>query len=421
MGAVKELRFSKNKTMHFYHHQLSNGLEVVAETLPHAQSVSFAFFVRCGSRNETPGLAGVSHFLEHMVFKGTQRRRAEDVNRELDAIGANFNACTTEESTVYYASLLPEHLETAVGIFADILRPSCREADFESEKRVILEEIQMYEDSPPFGVDELIREDFFGGHPLGHSVLGTAETITSLRADAMRAYMKARYAPDKIVLAACGKVDFEALVRIAEKHCGHWEAVHTEEAVTPEFTSPRLGVKRIVKPLATQAYVLQMALAPPRTSDLRYAARVLNSIVGDDSGSRLYWALVDDGRAEHALLSYAEYPEAGLFTTGMGCEPEDLEENLEILKELYAEIRRDGVTEDEVLLAKNRIATSLVLGSEKPWGRLFGVGSEWVDCRVHRTVREELELLRAVTLEDIHAVLERYPLTESLTYAVVNA
>lgn len=406
--------------MNFHHQKLNNGLEIVAETLPHAQSVSFAFFVRCGSRNETPRLAGVSHFLEHMVFKGSQRRCAEDVNRQLDALGANFNACTTEENTIYYVSLLPEHLETAVAIFADILRPSCRDADFEAEKRVILEEIQMYEDAPPFGMDELIRAEFFGTHPLGQSVLGTAETVAALTPGAMRDYLAKRYAPEKIVLAACGNVDFSAFLKMAEKHCGHWENVHTDEPETPVFTAPCLGVRKIVKPLATQAYVLQMALAPPRTSELRYAARVLCSILGDDSASRFYWALVDDGRAEHAMLSYAEYPEAGLFAASMGCEPEQAEENLEILGKIYAEIQRGGVTEDELALAKNRIATSLVLGSEKPWGRLFGVGSEWQDSGVYRTVREELELLHSVTLADVHAVLAAYPPGKTLTYVVGN-
>lgn len=403
----------------FHHHRLDNGLDVITEMMPHAQSASFAFFVRCGAKNEPPPCAGVSHFLEHMVFKGSDRYSGDEVNRRMDAIGANFNACTTEECTVYYASLLPEYLPTAVGLFADILRPACREADFQAEKGVVLEEIHMYEEAPPFGADEWIRADFFRDHPLGHSVLGTAETVSALTAGRMSLYLAERYAPENILLAACGKVDFSEMERLAEALCGAWQRGKEQEQPPEIFTSPRLGTKTVYQPLTTQQYILQMALGPPRTSRLRYAARLLNSIVGDDSGSRLYWALVDEGRVEHALLSYAEYAEAGVFTASLCCDPEDANENMEILGNVYRHVEKHGVTKDELALARNRIATSLVLGSEKPWNRVFAVGGEWLDGGCYRTVREELDILNRVTLEDVHAVLEAYPLSRNLTYHIV--
>ncbi|MDO4549667.1 MAG: pitrilysin family protein [Planctomycetia bacterium] len=404
--------------MNFHHHQLKNGLEIITERMPYAQSVSFAFFIRCGSCNESPEIAGVSHFLEHMVFKGNQKWSAEKVNRTLDAIGANFNACTTEEYTVYYASVLPEYLEAAVEVFADILNPVCREEDFESEKRVILEEIQMYEESPPFGADERLREEFFGEHPLGHSILGTVASVSALTPQQMRNYLMERYLPGNITFVACGKVCDEEVIQMINKYCGAWENHGFFVPGFQPFTKPNLGERKINRPLATQHYILSNALAPPRVSELRYAARVFHSVVGDDSGSRLYWELVDNGWAEHAVLSYTEYAQAGVFTTSMCCEPEDGDRNMEVIHQLYQKLQKKVITEDELQLAKNRIATALVLSSEKSWGRLFMVGSEWVNTHQYYTVSEEMQLLKTVSLADIHAVIEQYPLTKSLTYRI---
>ena len=191
---------------------MPNGLEIVAECNGAAYSTAMGFFVKTGSRDETDDVAGVSHFLEHMVFKGTPTRSADDVNREFDEMGADYNAYTNEENTVFYAAVLPEYQDRAVELLADILRPALREDDFDTEKKVILEEIQMYEDQPPFGADDKCRAAYFGPHPLGQSVLGTAESVAALTAEAMRDYFRRRYSPGNIVLAAAGRVDFDALV-----------------------------------------------------------------------------------------------------------------------------------------------------------------------------------------------------------------
>ena len=178
--------------MEFRKHRLDNGLEIIAETNADAHSMSVAFIVRTGSRDETDEVAGVSHFLEHMCFKGTPRRSADDVNREFDEIGAHYNAFTSEECTAYYASVLPEYQESSVDILADILRPSLRPDDFNMEKKVILEEIQMYLDHPPFGMDDRITQLHMGRHPLAKSVLGTAESVGDLSPEQMRKYFDAR-------------------------------------------------------------------------------------------------------------------------------------------------------------------------------------------------------------------------------------
>ena len=240
--------------MEFLRHTLANGLEIVAECNSQAYSTALGFFVLAGARDETDEIAGVSHFLEHMMFKGTPTRTADDVNREFDEIGASYNAFTSEEHTVYYAAVLPEYQDRATELLADILRPSLRAEDFDMEKQVILEEIHMYEDQPPFGADEKCRALYFDAHPLFRSVLGTIESVTALPIEAMRDYFGRRYSPENLVLAATGCVDFELLVATAERMCGHWErnGGHRELAAA----TPAQGFHLIHKDIATQQYAV---------------------------------------------------------------------------------------------------------------------------------------------------------------------
>lgn len=303
--------------MEFLTHVLPNGLEIVAECNPKAYSTALGFIVKTGARDESDEIAGVSHFLEHMAFKGTPTRSADDVNRELDEIGSHCNAETLEETTVYYVPVLPEHQTRATDVLADILRPSLREADFQTEKKVILEEIQKFEDQPPFGADEKCRAAFFGDHPLGRSVLGTMASIEALPVTAMRDYFRRRYAPGNIVLAAAGRVDFDALVADCRRTCGSWEPADCPRVIEP--AQPRKGFHRLTRASATQQYLLQMSLGPAAHDDDRYAAKVLAIILGDDSGSRLYWELVDPGMAEIAELSHGEFQGAGVFFTQICC------------------------------------------------------------------------------------------------------
>ncbi|CAE7507655.1 ptrA, partial [Symbiodinium sp. CCMP2456] len=193
------------------------------EVNPNAYSLATAFFVKTGSRDETPEVAGVSHFLEHMVFKGTSRRTAEDVNRELDELGAQSNAFTSEEQTVYYAVVLPELQHQIVDLLADIMRPTLRQEDFDTEKKVILEEIMKYDDQPPYGGHEKSMAAWFGEHPLGNSVLGTQDSVGNLTQQQMMSYFEQRYSPTNMTLVASGNVDFDALVEQANELCGSWK------------------------------------------------------------------------------------------------------------------------------------------------------------------------------------------------------
>lgn len=402
--------------MEFCKHVLANGLEIVAETDGEAHSTALGFFVKTGARDEETPLAGVSHFLEHMCFKGSGTRTAEDVNREFDELGAHYNAFTSEEATVYYAAVLPEYLPRAFDLLADIVRPALREEDFVTEKQVIIEEIRMYEDQPPFGADEKCRALFFGSHPLGHSVLGTVQSITDLPVEAMRSYHERRYSPGNMVLAATGRLDFDELVALVEQRCSQWEP-HAASRETPP-ARPAHGFHVLERKSATQQYALQLSAGPAAHDEDRYAAKLLTVVLGDESGSRLFWELVDPGRAEHAGLGHHDYQGAGLFMTYMACAPDDVAENLATIRELYLQAEADGVTPAELSQAKNKVNSRVVLASERPRGRLFNVGGNWAQRREYRTVKDDLDSIERLTCDDIAAVLRRYPLTENATVVI---
>src|SRR5262249_35025689 len=216
---------------------------------------------------------------------------------------------------------------------ADIMRPSLRESDFTTEKKVILEEIKMYEDQPPFGVDDKCRAAFFGSHPLGQSVLGTGETVGRLGVDQMRAYFERRYSPRNIALVGAGKIDFDALCKTAEKACGHWKRIDDDRVVPIPAT--QTGFHVVHKETAAQEYAIMLSPGPTATDADRYAAKILSIVLGDDSGSRLYWELVDPGLAEHCSFHHHDYLNAGMFLTYMSCDPEYAAVNLKKVAEVY--------------------------------------------------------------------------------------
>lgn len=406
----------KLPTMPFRQHILDNGLEIVAETSPDAYSSAFAFLVRTGARDETSSISGVSHFLEHMVFKGSANRSAADLNRDLDDVSASSNAYTSEEQTVYFATTLPEDQEEIIELLADMMRPALRQEDFDTEKNVILEEIAKYDDQPPYGAHEKCMAAYFGNHPLGNSILGTQASVGNLARDQMLAYFEQRYSPRNMLLAAAGNVDFDSLILQAQNYCGRWAMFDAPREVPTAKPCSQFQV--LHKPLAVQEYVLQLSPAPSATDDDRYAARLLTTVLGDETGSRLFWELVDTGVAESASIGVQEFQGAGVFVTWLSCLPDLAAENLQRISKIIREAESNGIAKEELVQAQNKICAHLVLQAERPTNRLFSVGNAWLQRRQYKTVREAVEAYRAVTLDDIHRVLKKYPLTHAATVAV---
>ncbi|QEG20747.1 M16 family metallopeptidase [Mariniblastus fucicola] len=401
--------------MEYRQHQLDNGLTVLAECNPQAHFSAFGFFVRTGARDETAEIGGVSHFLEHMVFKGTPNRSADQVNLELDEMGSSSNARTGEESTIYHAAVLPEFQTPMVNLLSDIMRPSLREEDFETEKQVIIEEILMYADQPPYGGYEKIMEEFFAGHPLQQSVLGTVETVGDLSAEQMKRYFDQQYSPGNIAFAASGKVDFDRLVEDIEQNCGDWKPFDVSRDLTEAKVSS--GVHTIHRENSAQQYILQMARGPASNDPRRFASRVAMSIFGDDAGSRLYWEFLDSGRAESIGVGPCEYLGSGAVMTFLCCSPDAAKDNFERLTKLQKEIQA-GANERELEMAKRKIASQIVLGSEATEARMFSIGTQWLNGADYKTPEEIATLYESVTLDEVNEVLVEFPLDVNTTVSI---
>ncbi|WP_165251961.1 M16 family metallopeptidase [Paludisphaera soli] len=394
--------------MRFHRTTLDNGLEVIAELNDDAHSIAAGFFVKAGSRDETPELAGVSHFLEHMTFKGTARRDALAVNRDFDRVGAKHNAQTSEEDTFYHFTSLPEYLPKAFDVLADILRPTLREDDFETEKKVIIEEIRMYLDNPMSVAYEAAKAAHFGGHPLGNSILGTVDSINGMKAEDMRAYFASRYSPANIVLGFAGKGDWDQLVDLASTHCSSWTGDHPTRTAEPVHGAH--AFQAILREEDQQQTVVGVSDGPPLESDDRYAAHLLATILGDHTSSQLYWALIDPGYADGAEMSYQDYNQAGGFYSFLSCEPDDVQENLARMADVLRGVMAKGVTQAELDQAKNKVQARSVLRSERPMGRLASLGFHWVYRRAYLPVEQEMEAFAKVSVEQIARLLDTWPL-----------
>jgi len=322
---------------------------------------------------------------------------------------------------VYYAAVLPEYQEPTIDLLADVMRPSLRADDFEMEKKVIVEEIQMYADQPPFGMDDKIKELHYGKHPLARSVLGTIESVESLCPEQMQTYFESRYCPGNLFVAAAGKVDFDALVEQVASRCGDWPAQKTSRDISAPNSgpAPKSGsqFQCIHRESATQQYILQLADAPPSEDEDRYAAKLLATIFGDDS-SRMYWEFVDSGLTESASMGHYEYLGAGMFFSWISCEPEAAKANFDRLAKLQEQLESQGFTAEELRQAQSKVKARVVLGSERPRNRLFHVGGNWMQRHEYRSVADDLKAVDTVTLDDLHRVLKKYPLSRPTTVTI---
>jgi predicted Zn-dependent peptidase len=300
-------------------------------------------------------------------------------------------------------SVIPEQQEHSVDLLTDLMRPALRDEDFETERQVILEEIAMYDDSPPYGAMERCMEEFFGSHPLSTRVLGTPHTVGTLDPDSMREYHFQRYAPDNLCLAAAGNVDFDALVKQAEKLTKNWKPGNFQRTrFTPQHRDSILELKHAP---AVQQYTFQLAAGLTRLDPRRYAFRLMASALGDDSGSRLFWSLVDPGLAESAGMFAQEYDDCGIIGLYLTCAPEDAQENWAILEEMVRGDNQPEISQQELDIARNKVTSSMILSAERPGNRLFTIGNAVTLRGVYETLEQSLAKYQAVDLPSVHAAL----------------
>jgi predicted Zn-dependent peptidase len=396
----------------FKHARLPNGLDVVAEINPDAHTAAAGFFVKTGARDEDSRLMGVSHFLEHMMFKGTESRSAEEVDRDFDDIGADHNAFTTAEMTAFHAHCLPEHLPRAQEVLSDILRPVIRAADFDAEKSVILEEIAMYNDYPFWQLYERALETFYASHPLRHRVLGTNESVGDLKRDEMLAYFTHRYSADNTVFAAAGRIDFDAMLAQLRRECGSWNTTRASRSATTAICARDRFAMQSDK--VKRHYTIMLAPAPDQNDDRRYAAAMLAQILGDGEGSRLHWALIEPGLADEAQSQYDGKDHAGEFVMYASCSP-DAAGEVEgvILKEIDGLVA--SLTDDDLERTRSKIATGVTLHGELPAGRMTRLGRMWLTRGEYKPLEEELARINAVTRRDLREVAAAYPMQPWVT------
>ena len=392
--------------MEFKSEKLENGLVIIGEINKSAKSTAVGFFVNTGSRDETEHINGVSHFLEHMLFKGTAKLSALEVNEAFDRTGAQFNAFTSEENTVYYAAVLPEYLVEVTELWTQLMRPALRDEDFDIEKNVIKEEIAMYKDLPSFDVMEQCRTLHFDGHPCGNSVLGSEESIDNLTAGQMRDYFARRYVPNNIVLACAGNFDWSRIRSLAVNSCSAWQQQTVERKLSHSEGSRKK--QRLEKANLAREHICLMSAGVSAQDPRRFAASLLGTIIGDDVGSRFFWELVDKALAEAASMQFGAMDGTGTFCSYIRCGSENVTKVLDIVRGIFDDLDRDGVTEDELTKAKNKILSALVIKNELPMGRLVDLGFNWTYLQKYQTIEDDVNAIKAVTVDDVHSLIEQF-------------
>jgi predicted Zn-dependent peptidase len=394
----------------FAYHELPNGLRVVCETLPQVHSAAIGFYVRTGARHERPELHGVSHFLEHMCFKGTPRRSSRDINIRFDDLGSIYNAFTGKEHTVYYGWVPSAHLTAQLELLADMMHPALPAEDFETERKVVLEEIAMSDDSFDRHLWDFLHRRLFGHHPLGHEILGEKETIQGLPREAMVTYHRARYSPQNVIVLAAGAIDPQELFAGVGRFCGDWlrdRNGQTPNEPLPEFTSgtAKLRLERFKQ----QALVRLYPSVPHGHADAESIEAFVSLFGG--SNSRCFWNIVQKGICTGAGAAWVSYADCGLLALYAEGEPERCEEMLEALDEQRLEVAQAGFTAEEVQRVKNRRRTQVALEAENPRTRLMQMLDDIEATGYVRTVEARLAAVEAVSVRSLADYLRRFPIT----------
>ncbi|CAM4241994.1 M16 family metallopeptidase [Paenibacillus tarimensis] len=385
---------------------LQNGLRVVIENIPTCRSVSFGIWVKNGSRNETLLDNGISHFIEHMLFKGTEQRTAKDIADLFDGIGGNVNAFTSKEYTCYFAKVLDQHLPLAVDALADMFFESQFDArELAKEKNVILEEIAMYEDTPDDKVHDEASRASFGDHPLAYSILGLEERLTAMGPEDLRSYMNSHYRIDNTVIAMAGNVEDRQVLELLEQHFGRFD----RRGASPELQSPVFKGQYLFHKKKTEQNHLCLTFPGCSIADPQlYAMILLNNAIGGGMSSRLFQEIREKRGLAYSVYSYhTSYADTGLFTVYAGTAPKQTKDVLDLTIEQLGEISADGLTESELHRGKEQLKGSLILSLESTSSRMNRIGKNELMLGRHYTIDEMLERIDSVSMKDIKDVTRR--------------
>ena len=390
---------------------LPSGLRVLTEAIPAMRSVSFGIWVAVGSRDETGPQAGAAHFLEHLLFKGTNKRSALEISSQIEAVGGETNAFTTKEYTCYYARVLDEDLPLAIDVMCDLVADSVlTPADVETERGVILEEIAMHDDEPGDEVHDLFARAVYGDHPLGRLISGTEETVTPMTRRQIQGFYRRRYTAPQIVIAAAGNLDHAAVVKLVRQAL-RGTPLDTDPAGPAAHRPATPGVRTkpattLVEPKETeQAHVVLGCPAIDRTDERRFALGVLNNVLGGGMSSRLFQEIREQRGLAYSVYSYAsQYADSGVFAVYAGCAPGKVDEVLHLTRAELARVAAEGITEAELARGKGMSKGSFVLGLEDTGSRMSRLAKGELLYGNLMPVDDLLARVDAVTLADVNTL-----------------
>jgi len=399
--------------------ELDSGLRVATEHMSSVRSAALGFFVATGSRGETPDEAGLSHFLEHLLFRGTDRFASAEIDQLFDAMGAELNAGTDKETTTVYARMLDRHLPKAFDVMADMVwRPAFK--DIDPEREVVLEEIAMYEDDPQDTVFDVLGEAVFGGHPLGRPIIGRAPVIRDTPADAISDFHARRYVPRSVVVAAAGSVDHDQVVELAERTLGGRGTDGRAPVPDPAPSELRPTV-RFHRKDTEQIHVCLGATGLPRGDDRRFAMRVLDAIFGGLSSSRLFQAVREERGLAYSVYSFnGQFSDTGQIGLYLGTRPDNLRQAMQVVGDELARLRDSPASEDELARARENVKARIVLGMESTGARMNRLGASLLYELPLLETDELMERIDAVTLDELRALTDELWAPERLSAAGIG-
>ena len=398
---------------------LPNGIRIVTEAIPYVKSVTVGVWVGTGSRNEEDHNHGISHFIEHLMFKGTEKRSAKDIAETVDAVGGQLNAFTAKEYTCYYIKVLDNHLTLALDVLSDMLLASrYAPEDIAREREVVLEEVNMYEDSPDELVHDYYLDNVWPHHPLGRNILGTTDAIKRFDRDLVCEYYGNFYTPDNIVIAAAGNLTHAAVEELAGRFFG--KLAGRKRAMTAKAPEHQ-PVRRLHVRDTEQVHFCLGTTSVPQDSPEIYVAHVLNNILGGGISSRLFQSIREERGLAYSIYSYqSNYSDSGLFTVYAGTRPANLDQVIELVLANIDQLKNGGITAAELTKTKEQLKGNLLLGLESSSSRMSRLGKMEITMGKYTTLDEIVAKIENVTLADLHSMIDDIFALDRLSFTALG-
>ncbi|MCX8129991.1 MAG: insulinase family protein [Clostridia bacterium] len=399
---------------------LDNGIRIVCEKIPHVRSVSVGIWVGTGSRTENKDNNGISHFIEHMLFKGTEKRSAKEIAESIDSIGGQLNAFTGKECTCYYAKTLDTHFDIAFDVLSDMFFNSKFEAkDIDVERRVILEEIGMYEDSPEELVHDILSETVWDGNSLGYPILGRQQSLDNINRDIIKQYIEDNYIPSNVVISVAGNYDDEKLIDTVKKYFGSWKPGNKK---TTDFEKVKfLSGFKIKEKDTEQAHVCLGFEGIEHGNDDLYTLLAINNIFGGGMSSRLFQKIREEKGLAYSIYSYpSSYKNTGLFTIYAGMNPEHINTVTELIIQEIRTLKENGLKKEDIDKSREQLKGNYILGLESTSSRMNSIGkSELLLGKIH-SPEEILKKIDNISLDNVETIINRILDLKNASFTLVG-